>query len=314
MQDIEAVNKKMTKLLGLLTTGEGTRPSILPGVSLMRADHNYPPLPVLYEPSIVIVAQGRKRGYLGGQVYQYDPFNYLVLSVPLPFEAETEATAENPMLGISVRADLSVLAELMLTMNDKLNPSNDRLSPSTGPRGICSLPLDQKLSEAIVRLLEHLGSPEEAQVLGSQTVREILYRVLCGGQGGSLLAVLAAHTHFSQISRVMQHIHSEYAQPLDITTLADEVNMSVSVFHRRFKEVTSTPPLHYIKTVRLHKARMLMVREGVRVGEAAEQVGYESSSQFSREFRRLFGRSPVEEVARVQRMLMSSKPAIARVE
>ena len=305
MRSMEDVNKEMTELLTSLSAGEGTRPSILPGVNLLRADHYYPPEPVFYEPSIVVVAQGRKWGTLGGQVYKYDPYNYLVLAVPLAFECETEATPENPLLGVSIRVDLFVLTELLMKMGGKLRQQ-------AKPYGISSVPLQRNLSEAIVRLLEQISHPEEALILGPQTVREITYHVLCGEQGKGLQEVLAMHTHFGQISRVMHRIHSDYTQPLDVGTLASEANMSPSVFHRRFKEITSTPPLQYVKTVRLHKARMLMVREGTRAGKAAEQVGYDSPSQFSREFRRLFGRSPAEEAARVQEMLMTSKSGMAR--
>ena len=300
------MNEKMVELLAELTTGEGMRPTLIDGVHLMRTNRYTPLAPVLYEPSIVVVAQGRKTGYVGERVYRYDPNNYLVLTVPLPFECEIEATPDCPMLGVSIRADLSILTELMMSMEGR------PLSPGTPPQGIFATPLDRPLGEAVVRLLEHLTRPEAALILGPQTVREITYHVLCGEQGDTLRAALTMHGHFSQISRALRRIHAEYAQPLDVRTLADEAHVSLSVFHRRFKEATSTPPLQYLKAVRLHKARMLMVQEGVHAGEAAGQVGYESASQFSREFKRLFGRSPSEEAAHVRHGLTSSKPAIPR--
>ncbi len=306
---MDAINERMVELLTGLTTGEGMRPSILEGVDLMRTDRHTPLTPVLYEPSIVVVAQGRKIGYVGGRVYRYDPHNYLVLTVPLPFECETEATPGCPMLGVSIRADLSVLTELMMSMGGGPLPAD-----SPVPQGICATPLDRPLGGAVVRLLEHLTRPEAAQVLGPQTVREITYHVLCGEQGPALRAALTMHGQFSRISRALRRIHAEYAQPLEMKALADEADMSLSVFHRRFKGITSTPPLQYLKAVRLHKARMLMVQEGVRAGEAADRVGYESASQFSREFKRLFGRSPSEEAARVRLTLMSSRPLTVRPE
>ncbi len=300
---MDAINGRMVELLAELTTGEGMRPTIIDGVDLMRTNQYTPLTPVLYEPSVVVVAQGRKTGYVGERIYRYDPNNYLVLTVPLPFECEIEATPDCPMLGVSIRADLSVLSELMLNMKGQPLP------PGTlPPLGIYATPLDRPLGEAIVRLLEHLTRPEAARILGPQTVREITYHVLCGEQGDTLRAALALHGHFSQISRVLHRIHAEYAQPLEVRALADEAHMSLSVFHRRFKGVTLTPPLQYLKTVRLHKARMLMVQDGTHAGEAAHQVGYESASQFSREFRRLFGKSPSEEAARMRHTLMSTKP------
>ena len=309
MQDRDATSKRMTELLEGLTTKEGTHPSLLEGVNLMRAERYYPPNPVLYEPSIVVIAQGRKKGYLGGRVYTYDANNYLVLAVPLPFECETEATSTHPLLGVSIRADLSVLTELIMNMSDP--------PPSTGssePEGICSTPLNPTLNEAITRLLQQLTHPETARMLGPQTVREIVYHVLCGRQGSALRAALTMNSQFSQMSRILRRIHAEYAQPLDIKTLAEDANMSLSVFHRRFKEITSTPPLQYIKTIRLHQARTLMAREGASAGEAAYQVGYDSPSQFSREFKRLFANTPLQEAARTRRLLMPNNLAVARVE
>jgi len=171
------------------------------------------------------------------------------------------------------------------------------------PQGIYSTKLDLKLSETTVRLLECLAVSAETRVLGPQIVREITCRVLCGEQGGALRAAAALHSRFGQVNRTVQRIHSEYARDLTVEELAGMAGMSASAFHQNFKAVTSTSPLQYLKTIRLHKARMLMVYEGVRAGMAAERVGYESSSQFSREFKRLFGASPVEETERVRRML-----------
>ena len=282
----------MVALLTRLTDGEGMQPTVVEGVDLMRTNRPTPLTPVLYAPSIVVVAQGRKIGHVGGRTYCYDPDNYLVLTMPLPFECEIEATPERPMLGVSVGVDLSVLSELMTRMDRPLPPD---LPP---PSGIYATPLDRPLGEAVVRLLEQLTRPEEARVLGPQTVREITYHVLCGEQGDTLRAALSAHSHLSRISHVLRRIHAEYAEPLEIKALADEAHMSLTVFHRRFKETTSTPPLQYLKAIRLHKARLLLEQEGESVGEAAHRVGYESTSQFSREFKRLFGRSPSQEAAR----------------
>jgi len=306
VRDPLATNRRMTALLGSLATREGMHPTVLDEVHLMRASRPIPRMPVLYEPAIVIVGQGRKRGYLGDQVYVYDAHNYLVLSVPLPFECETEASQEAPMLAVSIRVSLAVLAELLMKMD-----GGHRSGPPAMPQGIYSTKLDGKLSEATVRLLECLTDPVDARVLGPQLVREITYRVLCGQQGGALLAAAALHSRFGQVNRALQRIHAEYARDLSVEGLAETVGMSPSAFHQNFKAVTSTSPLQYLKTIRLHKARMLMVYEGFRAGVAADRVGYESSSQFSREFKRLFGMSPVEETKRVRRMLGVSAPTMA---
>src|SRR5580692_2913958 len=149
--DLESANHRMSSLLGSLATKKGMQPSALEGVQLMRASRPVPRTQVLYEPGIVIVGQGRKRGYLGDRVFTYDAHNYLVLSVPLPFECETEATPERPMLAISIRVDLAVLGELLMRMDG----ARESLAPPA-PQGIYSTKLDVKLSEATVRLLECL--------------------------------------------------------------------------------------------------------------------------------------------------------------
>jgi AraC-like DNA-binding protein len=307
--DLLAANQRMTALLGLLAGQEGIHPTALEGVQLMRASQPIPRMQVLYEPGIVIVGQGRKRGYLGDQVYTYDAHNYLVLSVPLPFECETEASPEHPMLAMTIRVDLAVLGELLM----KMDGSHRSPTPAM-PQGIYSTRLDARLSESAVRLLECLTDPVEARILGPQVVREITYRVLCGAQGGALRAAAALHSRFGQVNRAVQRIHAEYARDLTVEELADMAGMSASAFHQNFKAVTSTSPLQYLKTIRLHKARILMVHEGLRAGMAAERVGYESSSQFSREFKRLFGTSPVEETARVRRVLGVAEPGMVAAE
>jgi AraC-like DNA-binding protein len=298
MRDIQASNRRMTELLNSIATGEGMRPSILDGVSLMRGSRSLPRMPVLYEPSIVILGQGRKRGHLGGQVYTYDPHNYLVLSAPMPFECETEVGPDGPLLGISIRIDLAVLGELMMKMDRKPLAAGENETHC-----MYATPLDLALSEAAVRLLESLGSPVDAQVLGPQIVREITYRVLCGRHGNSLRALIAMNGHLSQVQRALERMHAHYSEALDVASLASDAGMSVSAFHHHFKTVTATSPLQYLKTIRLHKARMLMVQDGIGAGTAADSVGYESTSQFSREFKRFFGATPLDEVAQVRVML-----------
>ncbi len=275
----------MAELLGELATGEGFSPSRLPGVRFMRSTRHVPRTPIAYEPGICIVAQGRKSGHLGDLKLPYDPNHYLVLAVPMPFECETFGTPEEPMLGMSVGVTPGLVAELLLQMEQAPHDA-------TPPRAIESTRLDESLSGAAVRMLECLRTVDEARILGPQIVREIVYRVLLGKLGGNLRALAAPHSHFGQISRVLNRIHTEFARAMDMETLAREAGMSVSTFHAHFKAVTTSSPLQYLKTIRLHKARMLMVHEGASAGDAAHHVGYESLSQFSREFKRLFGASP----------------------
>ena len=290
---------RLARLLGDLTTQEGFTPSLLPGVKFMRSCVPIIRSKVSYDPSIVIVAQGRKRGFLGDHVFTYDANHYLVLSVPLPFECETLPSPDGPLLGISIGVSPTEVAELMLEMQ------RSQPIPMGKPEAIRSTPLDDRLYDAVVRLVEALASPDDARILGPQCVREILYRVLCGEEGGTLRALAAPHTHFGQISRALHRIHNDYATPIDMTTLASEAGMSLSTFHSHFKAVTSSPPLQYLKTIRLHKARLLMVNQGETASSACRLVGYESASQFNREFKRFFGDTPAAVAEEMRRNLIN---------
>ena len=293
--------RRLAELLNAVTERDGTHPTPVEGVEVWRSSSPIPRHPVVYQPKIVVVGQGRKRGYLGDQVYQYDASNYLVLSVPLPFECETEASPEEPLLAVTVAVDPTVLGEMLLEI-DEVAPQE----PAAVPRGIYSTPLTAELSDAVVRLLECLGSPLDSRILGRQTAREVIYRVLRGQQGGALRALANRNESFTRIARVLRCIHTDYAQPLTIEDLARRAGMSVSVFHHNFKLVTATSPLQYLKQVRLHRARTLMVYDGHNAGTAALRVGYESPSQFSREFKRLFGETPLEEAEKTRARLVAS--------
>ena len=296
---------RIVALLHKLAPFEGYTLSALDGVKFMRANAAIPRVPVMYEPGIVIVCQGRKRGYLAGEAYVYDANHYLVLSVPLPFESETEASPQEPMLAVALRIDLQVAAELVLA----LDPS--RRGAPAAPAGICSTPLSESMSDALLRLLTALTLPEDAAILGPAIVKELLYRVLTGPQGGAVHAALTQQSQFGKIGKALRRIHAHYDSEIDVGTLASEAGMSLAAFHANFKAVTHTTPIQYLKTTRLHKARLLMVQDGVSAATASNMVGYESSSQFSREFKRFFGRTPVQEadVMRSALMLMPAEPA-----
>lgn len=284
------ISQRMSSLLIALAPNEGYTLSALDGVRFMRSDRPLGRTPVLYEPSIVIVCQGRKRGFLGDEVYVYDAQHYLVLSVPLPFSTETEASPAEPMLAVSLRLDLTAVADLVLAIDQ----SSDHAK--LAPRGMISTPLEGFLADATLRLLEALSSPLEAKILAPAIVREICFRVLIGEQGGAMRAALAHQGQFGKIAKALRRIHADYAEALEVSHLADEAGMSVPAFHVHFKTVTQTSPIQYIKSTRLHQARLMMIRDGLTAAAASARVGYESPSQFSREFKRFFGRSPVEEV------------------
>jgi AraC-like DNA-binding protein len=283
----------LAAVLGDLAAVEGFGATSLPDVRIMYSTETHRHTPVCYEPSIVIIAQGRKRGRLGTRMFTYDARHYLVLSVPLPFECETIGTPEEPMLGLAVRVNPITVAELLLEQDAPSLPTDGF------PQPIEAIPLTAQLSDAAWRLASCLRSPVEARILGPQIIREITYRALSGKQGGALRALAAPESSFGQIARALRRIHLDYARILDVGSLAREAGMSISTFHANFKAVTANPPLRYLQTIRLHKAQVLMV-SGVPVAEAARRVGYESPSQFSREFKRLFGGTPKQIASRAR--------------
>jgi AraC-like DNA-binding protein len=288
---------RMATLLAQLAPSEGYTLSALDDVRFMRANGPVARTPVLYESCICIAVQGRKRGYLGDHVFAFDPEQYMVLSVPLPFHTETEASLEEPLLGLVIQIDRTTLADLLVAI------AHDDIHGDDAPRTMMSTPLDARMSASVLRLLEALASPLEARVLGPALVREICFHVLMGEQGGAMRAALTSQGHFGRIARALRRIHADYAGDLDVGTLAADAGMSIPAFHAHFRNVTQTSPIQYLKSARLHQARLLMIRSGVTAAAASFQVGYESPSQFSREFKRLFGRSPGDEAVFMKQTL-----------
>lgn len=292
---------QMATLIARLAPDAGITLSTLDGVTLMRANGPAKRTPALYEPCICIAVQGRKRCFVGGSTFSFDAQHYLVLSVPLPLMSETEATEALPLLGLMIRIDRTTLADLLVALE------GDEALQET-PATIITTRLDARMESVVLRLLEALSSPVEARVLGPGLVREICYHVLIGEQGGAMRAALTSQGHFGKIARALRRIHHDYQADLNVASLAQEANMSVPAFHAHFKAVTQCSPIQYVKAARLHKARLLMVRSGVTAASASASVGYESASQFSREFKRMFGRSPVAE-ASFMKQALALKPA-----
>ena len=299
--------QRIIELMGSLAPVEGYNLTALDDVRFLRSNRPLHRVPVLYDPGIVIVCQGRKRGYLGDEIYLYDAQHYLVVSVPVPFTMETEATEEEPMLAVYLRLDFTLAAELMLALDDF--PA----SVEAKPRGMYSSPMDAKLSESLLRFLEAMNTPMEALILGPSLVREIYYRIITGEQGGSMRAALNRQGQFGKVARAIRKIHGCYHQHLDVEALAAEAMMSVPSFHAHFRTVTDTSPMQYLKSTRLHQARLLMLRNDITAATACAQVGYESASQFSREFKRFFGRTPQEEIQWMKRTYALPAPTSASI-
>ncbi|AGA29928.1 AraC family transcriptional regulator [Singulisphaera acidiphila] len=293
--------KRLASLLDEVAVDEGMRQTLIEGVQVFRRSEPLPRTPMVYHQRIIIVGQGWKRAYLGGNAYTYDSCNYLVSSVPLPVECETEASLEVPVLIVTIDIDPSMLGEMILEMDEPSSPAG------TTPRGISTTPMSEQMVGAVIRLLECLKCPLDSRMLGRQTVREIVYRVLCDEQGGALRALASRDEHFTRIARVVKYIHTEYARPFSAEEMAKRAGMSVSVFHHHFKLVTASSPLQYLKRIRLDRARVLMAHDGHNASTAARAVGYESPSQFGREFKRLFGVSPAEEAENMRARLVANE-------
>lgn len=284
----------MVELLLEQTSGEGFMRSRLDNVQLLRLTYHNARTPMIYDPCIFIMAQGRKVGRFGDRAHVYDANHYLTLTLPVPFECQTFGTPEEPTLGFAVNVTPALVTELLLQMD------RPKTASEVMPWVMESTPLDDELANAAVRLLECLRSDEGARILGPSLVREIVYLVLLRRPAANLHALAIHHEQFSGIVNVINRLHSDCTQPFEIEALAREARMSVSGFHAHFKAVTATSPLQYIKAIRLHRARVLMVNGGATAAEAAGQVGYESVPQFSREFRRFFHDTPAASAARLR--------------
>lgn len=279
---------------GLLKTfdlDEGVTESHIDGVRFIRISGSSRRQPAVYEPQIVLVGQGRKIGYLNDQVFVYDSGHYLLLAVQLPFECETTAEPGEPYLALSIDIDVQILGEII----HELDEVGDL------PRAVScvnSIPLDDDFNDAAIRLITALKSRVESRILGPSLLKELTYRAISGPGGESLMALASRHTAFSRVAKVIRHIHADYGHVMTVENLAHRANMSVSGFHHAFKQITTSSPLQYIKSVRLHKARLMISQDGLSAGAAAERVGYASQSQFSREYKRFFGESPIRDSRR----------------
>lgn len=287
--------RALVRLLDRLGRAEGANATPLPGVLVHRSSRPTPRQPVVTQPSLCIVAQGSKRAYLGGEVYAYDPFHYLVLSVPLPVEGEiVEASPEEPYLSLRIAVDPVILGELLFDIG-----SGDEGAGRRARRGIFVSRVDERLQGSVLRLLRALEHPLDPRILGRELVRETLYHVLTGEQGDLLRSVAIADSRAHRLAGVLRYLQTHYEEPLEVARLASQAGMSPTTLHHQFRAMTATSPMQYLKTLRLHQALRLMLHEGLGAAEACYRVGYGSPSQFSREFKRLFGATPREEVARL---------------
>ncbi|WP_375058168.1 AraC family transcriptional regulator N-terminal domain-containing protein [Zobellella sp. DQSA1] len=269
---------------------EGANETAVAGLVLYRGGGDIPRQPVIYKPSICVVAQGRKRLFLGEESYRYDPNNYLINSLTLPIEAEVSGgSPQQHYLGLSLEIDPELVGNLILQMDQYQDHRHNVGTEDI----IAATPLSDRLRQAFARLIELGDAPMDRDILCDSIKREIFYEVLKGPRGDLLRNCVRSHRGANRIAPVVHFIEQNFHRPLDIDVIADVAQMSTSSLHEHFKAVTSLAPMQFVKNLRLHRARALLL-SGAKASEACYQVGYGSPSQFSREFRRLFGHPPKE--------------------
>jgi len=266
----------------------------VPGLKIFRFEAPTEPVSVMQDASVCLIAQGAKRVFLGEDEYIYDANRFLVTSVGLPVVAQIiEASPAVPYLGLKLMLDQRELARLMVDSN---MPQPSRREAS---RGMAVGRLEGALASAFLRLLDLLDAPEDIPILAPMIQREILYRLLLSDQGPRLRQIATAGSHSHQISRALDWLKGNYNKPLRVDELASSASMSTSTFHHHFRTMTAMSPLQFQKWLRLHEARRLMLADHMDATSAAFQVGYESPSQFSREYSRLFGAPPLRDIKRL---------------
>lgn len=284
---------ELASLIRRHASGEGVIPTAMPRVSLIRSDHPTVPVPAVYEASLCLIAQGSKRVSLGDRSLLYDASRYLLVSVDLPLVGHIlEASPEAPYLCCKIDLDLAALADLVIAAGGTARPVE---LPA-----LAVYPGDADLVDAVCRLVRLLERPQSIAALAPLIEREILYRLLEGPHGPMLRHMAAADSRFARVARAIAWIRDRFDAPLRIAELAAAAGMSASSLHAHFKAVTRMTPLEYQKQLRLQEARRLMLAGGANAGSAGFAVGYESQSQFSREYRRLFGAPPRRDIERLQ--------------
>jgi AraC-like DNA-binding protein len=273
--------------------GDAAEPATVPGLMLLRLEACEGMMCGVYEPLVALVVQGRKRVVFGDEALVYDPQRFFVTSLELPARsAVLEASPERPYLSLALRLDMREIATLVLEGVEAPQPP-----PGSERRAMAIGAVDAPLLDAFDRLLALLDQPQHAAVLAPLIRREITYRLLTGEAGWRLRQIAAVDSQGHQVSRAITLLRTRFAEPLRIDDLAREAMMSVSSFHHHFKALTGMSPLQYQKALRLGEARRLMLSENLDAAAAAYRVGYESASQFSREYGRQFGAPPMRDIS-----------------
>ncbi|WP_448227589.1 AraC family transcriptional regulator N-terminal domain-containing protein [Pseudoxanthomonas mexicana] len=292
----EACLRELAGLIERSTGEDGLHTTTIPALHFSRLSAPMPlPARGVQEAALCLIVQGAKRAILADEVYDYDASRFVVASVNLPVTAQvTQAAPDAPYLCLVLKLSPSTIAELVTEAESARAP----LPPPS--RGLCLAPSSVELLEAAIRLVKLLDAPQDIPLLAPLVEREILYRVLCSPQGAMLRHIGIADSQGQRVAKAIHWLRQHYAQPLRIDHIAREVHMSPSALHHHFKAVTAMSPLQYQKQLRLQEARRLMLSEVMDAASAGHRVGYESPSQFSREYSRMFGAPPLRDVERMR--------------
>jgi AraC-like DNA-binding protein len=283
---------QLAETIDQLTGADGSHETDIPGLLLHRLSAPSLPTPGLLCASLCVVAQGAKEVRLGAGVYRYDPDQFLLVSAHMPIESQViTASRSSPYLSLSLELDQAMVCELAAQV-----PSQEVPSTSTANAALAVSPLDSELLDAVARLVALARSTRDRGVLAPLVMREITYRLLASEQGPRLRQIALGDGSTQRILRALRWLREHYTEPVRIETLAREVHLSPSALHQHFKSVTAMSPLQYQKQLRLHEAKRLMLSDHLDAAEACFRVGYESPSQFSREYRRLFGAPPRQNI------------------
>jgi AraC-like DNA-binding protein len=285
----------MAELIARHAPVDGMYDTPISALGLIRSAQPTEPLYVLHQSAVCIIAQGRKKVFLADQVYEYDASKYLVVSVDLPMAGHVvQATPDAPYLCARLDLDAIVLAAVTTENGQSRDPRRD-----TAP-GLLVSPTTPDITDAMIRLLQLLDTPADIPFLAPMIQRELYYRLMLGDQGEAIRRIAHADSKLQQISRAIGWIKQHYSEPFSVDTVAAEARMGVSAFHQYFKQVTHLSPLQYQKQLRLQEARRLMLGNALDAAQAGYEVGYESASQFTREYSRLFGAPPARDAARLR--------------
>jgi len=292
---LERDRAELAAIIDRSTSVDGHHPTAWPALNFYRAGEPGAQMCAMYEPGLALVAQGAKQALLGDETYRYDQTHYLITSIDLPVSSQViDASPERPYLCAMLRFDVRVITELLA--------DTDLSAPSAKTvRGMAVNPLSEDLLDTVLRLVRLLDTPTDLPVLAPLIERELLYRLLNGEQGPRLRHVATIGSRSQQISHAIDWLKNHYHEPLRIEMLAGTVNMSPSSLHHHFRAITAMSPLQYQKQLRLQEARRLLMAGHGDVASAAHRVGYESPSQFSREYSRLFGAPPLRDVEQLRR-------------